>query len=153
MAKRVDQRLAADAVDLVADERVERPRLPFDDHPEAGRRAEAKLLLHVGERLPQIVRAGARAAESAHGVASLVDDLPHQRADARQAGARGRVLGQRLGGDVELHRRAEKSLQQRVVQLLRDARALGKALLEADVELLRHLVHTKPIRADHHQHK
>ena len=57
----------------------------------------------------------------------------------------GESVRQSIGRHVQLHRRAEEALQQRVVQLLRDARPLGQALLEPHVELPGDLQHAQPV--------
>ncbi len=58
-----------------------------------------------------------------------------------------------VGSDVQLHRSADKSLQQRVVQILRDARALGEPLLEPDVQPARDLVHAQAVEAGGAEHE
>src|SRR6185312_1293492 len=47
----------------------------------------------------------------------------------------------------KLHRRADETLQQRVVQFSCDARSLRKTLFEPDIELLRQLPQAKTIQS------
>ena len=60
MAERVDKGLAADPIDLVANDRLQRARPAFDDHAIGGV-TDANFLLDAGERLLEIVRRAARA--------------------------------------------------------------------------------------------
>ena len=105
---------------------------------------DAELLHHGAQRLLEIVCARRSGRRSAHGVASFVDDSPHQlRARDRARPSLASPAGNLVGGDMQLHRRADKTLQQRIVQILRDARALGETFFEADVELSCDLVHAQ----------
>ena len=60
---------------------------------------------------------------------------------------RRRILGQAVHGHVQLHGSAQKALQQRVVQFLRDAGALRQPLLETNVELAGELAQPEAIES------
>ena len=85
------QRLVADPVELVAHRRVQRARRTVDDDAKLGRRVQGELLAHTRERLGQVPRLATFGAEPLHGVAALLDHLPHQllRAGEHGAGRRG----------------------------------------------------------------
>ena len=140
MAKGVDQGFAADPVHLVADHRVQRPGLAFDDDAIVGVGVlpGRELLVNSREGLLEIVRGAARRSQPADGVAPLLDDPSHQVEHPVDGRPGGRIGRQAIRRHVELHRRADETLQQRVVQLLRDACPLGQPLFEPDVELSRH---------------
>ena len=57
---------------------MKRPRPASDDDAEADLSLDSELLLHPAERLLEIVAAGRRRAQAAHGVAALIDDPCHQ---------------------------------------------------------------------------
>jgi len=76
--KSIYQSFATDAIDLIADDRMKRPRPAFDDH------AKPNLLPH-GEFFPdtrkclfQIKRTTVVGAKTLDSVSGLVNDLPHQ---------------------------------------------------------------------------
>jgi hypothetical protein len=69
----------------------------------------------------------------AHGVAAFLDYQPRELRGAGQQGARRRIVGQQVRGDIHLHGGAQESLQERIVQFLCDAGSLRQALLEAQV--------------------
>src|SRR6185369_10228648 len=56
-----------------------------------------------------------------------------------------RILRQTIDCDMELHGGAEKTLQQRIVQLLRDAGPLREPFFKADIEALGHLAHSEAV--------
>ena len=69
-------------------------------------------------------------------------------------------FNERLGGgvvrylvlcDIELHRRAQNTLQESIVQLLRNPCALRKTLLESDIQLARQQVDSQAIENYHRQ--
>ena len=77
VTERVDQRLASDAVDLITNYRVQRTGCAFDDDPKPERIRYVELGSNPGERLFEIVEASVGRSQSAHGVASLFDDVSH----------------------------------------------------------------------------
>ena len=89
MPDRVHQRLATDAIDLVADERVEGPGRTLDDDAKADLFLDPELLLHPAERLLEVVATTRRRAQTSHGVPALVDDLAHQLEHAIERRPRG----------------------------------------------------------------
>src|SRR6185295_19918777 len=108
----------------------------------AGSRVEPELLRYARQGLREVVYAGdllGRRAEAAQGVPALFDDRGHQLQHAAQARFFRRVRGDLVDGDVKLHGGAEKTLQQRVVQIPGDPRPLGEPLLELQVQACRDL--------------
>ena len=148
MAKRVDQRFAADPVDLVADHRLQRPGLALDDDAVVGvfrrPRAPACIPANACSRSCGALR---RRPQPAHRVAALLDHPSHQIEHPAERRLGRRILRQPIGRDVELHRRADETLQQRVVQFLRDARPLREPLFEPHVELPGHLEDAQAVEA------
>ena len=152
MPDRVHERLAADAIDLIADERMQGPGPALDDDAKADLFLDPELLLHPAERLLEVVAASRRRAQATHGVAALIDDASHQLEHAIERRPRGRIGRHVAGRDMQLHRRADQTLQQGVVQVLRDARPLRQPFLEPDVEPPRDLVHPEAVQAGRSEH-
>ena len=146
MAERVDERLAADAIHLVADRRVAAAaacpstitricRLVSDRRAPPGcRRTPAP------DRAARCWSSAARAPRCGPRRSRVSSDRARAQATPWPANRPAA-----FGGDVQLHRRAQEALQQRIVQLLRDAGALGQPLLEPHVELPRHLQHAQTV--------
>jgi hypothetical protein len=82
MAEGIGQCLPANAVNLVAKQRIERFLPAFYNQAEFDwpfvRTLVAKLLLDLGERILQIQRDSARRAEPAQSAPALLDHLTHQ---------------------------------------------------------------------------
>ena len=74
------------------------------------------------------------------GVTAFFKHLSHYLHNMGQRRLRLQVFGQAINGDVKLHGGADDSLQQRVMEFLRDARALGQSFFKAQVQLSRHLM-------------
>ena len=147
VTERVDQRLASDAIDLIADQRMNRADASFDGHLEIRAVARGVFLLHQHEGLLQVV--AALGAQSADRDAAFVADAAHQREHALELLPVRRLGGQIVDGGMQLHRGAHHALQQRVVQLLRDARAFGQAFFETDVQLPRELPRAQLVGGEH----
>src|SRR5262249_56283754 len=67
-------------------------------------------------------------------------------------GVGGGVVWETVQCDIELHGSTKRSLQQRVVQLLSNACALGQTLFKAHLQLSAQLVHP-PAKIDQHGEK
>ena len=131
MLECVDQSLPADAIDLIAQHRMQWPRLAVHNHAKSGVFLDGEFLLDARKRLFEIERTAMRRAQPANRVAAFLDHLLDQLQHAAQ-----RWLGRRIGGqavhrDMQLHGGAEEALQQRVVQFLRDAGPLEPAALQS----------------------
>src|SRR5689334_8881649 len=72
--------------------------------------------------------------------------MSHQLENPAQGRLRGGIRGEVVNSEAELHRSAQKALQERIVQLLRDARALCQTLFEADSKALRELAKSQLIK-------
>ena len=98
------------------------PRPAFDDDADSRLvRRRARALARRGKGLLQIVgvaRSSDRRPRTALRPSSIT--LPISSSDPARAAARRGVVGQPVDRDVQLHGSAQESLQQRVVQLLRD---------------------------------
>src|SRR5688572_14946282 len=145
MPEGVEQGFAADPVNLVPDRRSKNDRRPLDNHA-IGSPAVGELLWYSREGGLELVRA-VRRPQATDGVAAFLGDAAHQVEHARKRRHRGRIRGQAIDGDVQLHRCAHESLQQGIVQLLRNVRPFREALFEPDVELFRDLTDAQPIGA------
>lgn len=78
MTEGVDDGFAADAIHLVANDRVQGARLSFDDHAELNLIFRRQLRRNARERLLEIVgRRGGRT-KTAHGITPLVDHASHE---------------------------------------------------------------------------
>ncbi len=144
MLERIDHRLTADPVDLVPDGGVERARLPLTDDAEIDSFLRVQLLADSREGLFEIVVLAAGRTQPSDCIASLFDHTPHQLEHPAQALLVWPFRRHMVYRNVELHRRAQKTLQQRVVQFLRDARSLRQPLLELKLQPRPHLPHAPP---------
>src|SRR2546423_5564073 len=79
--------------------------------------------------------AASRRTETLQRRSPFFNHLSHQIEHATDQRLCRRITGQMIGGDVKLHRGAQETLQQRIVQVLRDACALGKPLFKPQVQL------------------
>ena len=138
MTECIDERFAPDAVQLSRKRCRGRARSIHNDAkldgflPSGlGRASSSRMRENACSRSSEALWRGA---QSANRVTALFDHLPHQLKRASEGGLRGRIRGHAIGCDMDLHRDAEKALQQRIVQLLRDARSLSQPLLEAQIE-------------------
>jgi hypothetical protein len=91
----VDERLATDSIDLVADHRVHWPGGALADHAEGDLSGRAQLVPDAREGLLEVVHRALRRAETPHGVAAFFDHATDQREHARQAPALRRLSGMR----------------------------------------------------------
>ena len=142
MPERVDQGLASDAIHLVANQRMNRADAALDGHLEIRAVTRGIFLPHQAEGLLQIV--AALGAQPADRDTAFVADAAHQAEHALELLPVRRIGWQIVDGGMQLHRGAHDTLQQRVVQLLRDPRAFGQAFLETDVQLTRELPRAQP---------
>ena len=143
MPEGVDQGLTSDAIHLVANERMDRADASLYRHLEIRAIARGVFLLHQTEGLLEVV--AALGAQPADRDTALVADAAHQEEHALELLPVRRVGWQIVDGGMQLHRGAHDTLQQRVVQLLRDPRALGQAFFETDVQLPGQLPRAQPV--------
>ena len=113
--------------------------VPSHGHPVIGHDVRAQLPGQPSERALERLAVVGRAPETVEHAASFVRRAPHDGEGLVEARAVRRSLRQLVHGQMELHGRAQESLQERVVQLLRDARALLQPFVRAGVELPREL--------------
>lgn len=119
----------------------------------------SELLGVAGQRMLEVIEGGL-VAQSLNGVPAFVDDVAHALQHTIELRLERRLV-HFFGDDVELHGGADESLQQRIVQLLRDPRPLRQTLFEPDVQLRGYSVQVKAIETPHcqdnqageHQHK
>src|SRR5215203_3497562 len=154
MPESVYGRLAGDPVDLIANDREQGASPAFGDDAKIREILHSELAGNPRQRwLQVVVRAPIRRAQALQGLAALLDDLAHQLLDPIETAPRGLAGGELVDGDVELHRGAEKALEQGIVELLRDARAFGKARLETAVETRPHLPHAPAVSRSGEPHE
>jgi hypothetical protein len=111
VAENISQQLTADAIDFVAEDRVQGSRSPFDDDTEIDLIRDCQFLRNPGKRLLQIDKFRDIGAENSNYLVSLLDELPYQFLNTAQMWLRFRILRQTLDRDVELQGRADKALQ------------------------------------------
>ena|ERR1700683_145379 len=150
MSECIAQRLARDLVDLVTHDRVQSPRCASDIHLQSDRCMAtafgSELLAESRDGLSQVIALDRRGAQSLHGLPSLGNGLRRliNRALKDPLGL-GRTCWEVLANRLESEQQSLKALQQCVVQVTRDARALGHTLLEARVETFRDLMQAQLI--------
>src|ERR1700757_4545661 len=133
MVERVCKSFPSDEVDLVVDDRAQLPGSALHNDTKLALCGNCEIVLDVGKLLREILAKDFWRAEAANGVATLIDDAPHQLQDATEHGLCGGILRQAFIGDVELHGSAHESLEQRIVKFLGDASAFGETLFEPQV--------------------
>jgi hypothetical protein len=153
MVKCIDQRFTTEAVDFIAYKWVQWPWLAFNNNTKIMRLRGGKFLLDSGKCLFETKRVAAIRAQSTDSVPALLYDLTHHFVDMVQGRYGRRVRGQVINRDMKLHRGAEKSLQQRVVQFLSDTRALRKSLFKAQIQLPGQLAHSQSIKDQYCNHE
>src|ERR1044072_4461959 len=148
MTKRVRQSLAANAISLIADDRVQLARRSFDDHAVVFHLYVAKLLRGARESSFQTVSVITLRTKTTTRIASFVNDLSHQLHHATDERLGRRVFRELIVGYVQLHRRADESLQERVVKILCDACGFSESLFETECELRVKLVQSPAIKSE-----
>ncbi len=155
MPECVAQRFTCDPKDLITHDRVQGPCRPFHLHTQPARSVSGpfcrKLLSQARDGDGQIVGLDRRGTQPLHGLPSFRDGLrcPIDRACERLLGV-GRPLREQLVNGLEPKQQSLKALQQRIVQVTRDARALGHALVQARVERPRDLTQAQLVQRPKH---
>ena len=93
VAKRIDDRLTHNPVDLALNDRAHRPGLALGNHSKIDILGQGKFLSDPRERLFQVVGIGQRRTKRSQGVAPLLTHLLHQTDDSFDERLGGRVLG------------------------------------------------------------
>jgi hypothetical protein len=145
VTSRVRQRLATDAIDLVANQRMHRHGLALDDDPESRPVANTEFVRRGGQRILQVVDAASRRAQAADGMPPIFDDPIEQFPNEGQFVSRGQLFRYVRRRHMQMHRRADDALQQRVVQFLGNPRPLAKAFVKAQVQLTFELHQPDPV--------
>ena len=114
-------------------------RLPHsvDNYAKFGQRGACgarDLLRYQGKCLLQVQGSAPGGAQPPHSLTALFIHLPHQLKGARQDWLGRRIRRQTVRSDVDLHRGAEKALQQSVVKLLCDTGSLRQPLFSPNIE-------------------
>ena len=129
MAASIRDRLAADPVNL-----VHQPRLQFflrsENHDaKSGDRGEAQINRDSGKGLSKRSRRRMRRPHPLQGATSLIYGAVHQLGDFFQLLFLGAIRRQAIHYGMQLHGRSEEALEHRVMEFLRDARALRQTLV------------------------
>src|ERR1700728_259603 len=151
MHKCIQQSLAANAIDFIADQRPQWTRNTINDNAEISFVVDGKFLPQSREGNLKVLAARFRCAQSTQRISTLFSDCTHQLQDPFQERFGGRVLRELVFRYIKLERGAQNTLQQRVMQFLRNARTLGKPLLEAIIQSFRQLMNTQSIYGDDRQ--
>jgi len=120
----------------------------------AAARLGRELLSKAREGEGEVVGLDRRGAQSLHGMASLGDGLRRlvDRAAERFLG-RGRAPREHLVHSLETQQQSLEALQQRVVQLARDARPLTHARIERHVELAAQVSYAQEVKRPQQCHE
>src|ERR1700733_2431271 len=145
MHKCIQQGLAANAIDFIADQRPQWARNTINDNAEISFVVEGKFLSQSREGSLKVLAARFRCAQPTQRISTLFSDCTHQLQDPFQERFGGRVLWELVFRYIKLERGAQNTLQQRVMQFLRDAGTLVKSLLEQGVQSMSQLKHAKTI--------
>ena len=141
VAEGTHQGFATDAVDFIADDRVQRAGAAFDSDAKINLLFDGEFLPNAGKCLLDVKGAATgRSAEALKSVAAFFKNLTHDVKNMGQRRLRRQILGQMINRDVKLHRGADDTLQQRVMEFLRDFGSLGESFFEAELQLFRHTV-------------
>ena len=138
VAEGVAQRLAGDAEDLVAHDRMQSARraLHFDMQRCSIAVLVRELFAERPQRVGEVVRLGGRGPQSLHRVAALRDRLGRLVDGALKDLLRfGRTIRQKVERGLEPQQQPVEALQQRVVQVACDARPLADTRLQRHLEL------------------
>src|SRR5262245_12250130 len=139
MTERIAQRFARNAVDVVADNRMEAARRALDRHPEQGRGLLAIAALELfGQRrngLRQFVAHDRGRSQVLNRVTAFDDRLIRSVESSVECleGLR-RVRGQQVTRALKAKHQSLKTLEQRIVQFACDSRPLVDPLVEPQVE-------------------
>src|SRR5215472_12571602 len=148
MAKCIEDRLAADAINFVAKYRMKGPAPPLYGDAKGHRRfvpPAGELILDLGEHLVQAHQILGSRSQPLQRVAPLRGDASHQLQNVIQSRSCGRIRWNQIGRDVQLHGGAQETLEERVMKLTRDSRALLEPLFKPEVEPTRHLPHADSV--------
>src|SRR5579871_4356294 len=110
MPKRIAQSLSADAIHLVARERVQGPCWSLHYNPEFHAAGRA-LVVNSRKSALQIIRANRGISQPSYGAPAVVGHLLYHRGDPVEGCAERRILGYPVDRYMKLHRRGEKPLQ------------------------------------------
>src|SRR5580693_272729 len=116
---------------------MERSGFAVDNHTKLDVRARVltadHFLLDPRESLFQVERGTTRRAQSSNGVPAFFNHLPHQFHGSSERRLYTRIRRKLTGHHVNLHGSAHETLQESIVQLLRDASSLGQAFLKSKI--------------------
>jgi hypothetical protein len=136
MPKCVQDRFAADSVDLIFDPWLQRLAWPFAQNAKTGLSAALRgrrFLRDSRKRFRKLKSKPLMGSPLANGAPSILDRAPHDIERLVQRRFCFRIRGQGIRDRLNLRPRAGKSIEQRVVQLLRDPRSLRQPLLRAAI--------------------
>src|SRR5215470_11361035 len=135
MPKCIRHRFSANAVNLIAYDRMQKPRAPFHDNTKIGLRLNSEVLWETTEGFVKILRTVVGETQAANGIAAIFNHESHQLEDPVEQRPRWRIGAHVIARHVQLHRRTQYSLQQSVMQFLRDSRPFCEPLLKPGIQL------------------
>jgi hypothetical protein len=135
MAAGIYNGLTANAVNFVAQPSPQFPFSAMYDHSKACRRGEAQVVQNTGKGLTERWRDLARRAQALHCASSLLKEALHHPENTAKSRLRRGICGLVIHSLVQLHGYSEKSLQERVMEFLPDARAFRKPLFAVRIEV------------------
>src|SRR5579863_1475101 len=149
--KCIHQYLAANAVDFVTDHWPQRTRNTVGNQAEVGFTVEEKFLPQSREGRLEALVIHFRCAQPAECISAFFSDRTHQLKNSFQERLGGRIRGELVFCDVKLESGAQNTLQQGVMEFLRNPRTLGEPLLETNTQSVRQLMNSQPVNGQDRQ--
>src|SRR6266567_5046794 len=149
VAKRVYQSFATDPIHVIANDGVQRSRLTLYNHSVVDLLLKTQLLLNPRKCLSQITQLVASRTKPSKRISAIFNNVPHQGKNAGNHRLHRRVLWQTIIGNVKLHGGTQETLQERVMQLLRNPRPFRKPLLKSHIHLVCQVAQSEPVQKEH----
>src|SRR5271170_4419200 len=148
MHKCIQQSLAANAIDFIADQRPQWTRNTINNNAEISFVIEGKFLSKPREGSLKALVARFGCAQPTQRISTFFSDCTHQLQNPFQERFGGRILWELVFRYIKLERGAQNTLQQRVMQFLRNPRTLGEPFLETNIQSFRQLMNVQAINGE-----
>src|SRR5271170_5928373 len=149
MPESIGQRFPPDKIQVITDSGTQSPGSALDNNAKTTVGWHPEILLNPQKCFLQILGGRFRGAQSSKRVPAIVDNPGHEFENPAHKRLGRRIFLKIISGDMKLHRGAEYSLQQRIVQLLRNPRSLGKPFVETNIHLLCELADSQTKKCQH----
>jgi hypothetical protein len=148
MPERIHQSLATDPISFIADGRVQPSAPALNQNPKVDLLRNGKFLSDPRKSEFKIVTVRVRGSQTLHYIPPLLTNNIHQFQNSTDKRLCRGIRRQDLIRNVQVHGGAQETLQQSVVEILRNSRTFGQAFFEAKVQLLGNVTHTPAIHAN-----